>query len=227
MSGKLHLPVPALIIGGPILRGDIGFMPILFLSTVLISGPAWCSQLCYFGAIDNFFSRGKRRNHIQLIWSFKSSFFVVFILAVIILRLLKVSNLLATILGIAFGIIGLIISFYFSSKKKAMIHCSYWCPINFLVNTLSIIYPIKIRINDTCDKCMVCTSHCKYLALTQNSILNHKTTISCTLCGECLNSCHKNALEYRFLKYKGESIRIFWIGLTVIIHVIFLALARI
>ncbi|NSW44220.1 MAG: 4Fe-4S binding protein [Bacteroidales bacterium] len=227
MTGKLHLPVPAIIIGGPVLRGEIGFMPILFLSTVLISGPAWCSQLCYFGAIDNFMAHGKRKNNIQLIWNLKFSFFVLFILAVIILRLLKVSNLMATILGIAFGLIGLIISFYFSSKKKTMMHCSYWCPINYLVNTFSFIYPIKIRINNSCDKCMVCTNHCKYLALTQKSIFKHKTTISCTLCGECLTSCHKSALEYRFFKYKGEKVRIFWIGLTVVIHVIFLTLARI
>ena len=53
MTGKLHLPVPMMILAGPIYRGHTSVMTILFLSTVILSGPAWCSHLCYFGAIDN------------------------------------------------------------------------------------------------------------------------------------------------------------------------------
>ena len=51
MTGKLHLPIPAVILAGPLYRFEGLFMPILFISTLLLSGPAWCSQLCYFGAI--------------------------------------------------------------------------------------------------------------------------------------------------------------------------------
>ena len=52
MTGKLHLPIPAVILAGPLYRFEGLFMPILFISTLLLSGPAWCSQLCYFGAFD-------------------------------------------------------------------------------------------------------------------------------------------------------------------------------
>ena len=51
--GEMHLPVPALILAGPLYRGEGFFMLFLFLSTVLIVGPAWCSWLCYVGAWDN------------------------------------------------------------------------------------------------------------------------------------------------------------------------------
>ena len=54
MTGKLHLPVPMMILAGPIYRGHTSVMSILFLSTLILSGPAWCSHLCYFGAIDNY-----------------------------------------------------------------------------------------------------------------------------------------------------------------------------
>jgi len=47
MTGKLHLPVPALIVAGPLYRGSGFFMLILFTVTVLLVGPAWCSYLCY------------------------------------------------------------------------------------------------------------------------------------------------------------------------------------
>ena len=40
MTGKLHLPIPAVILAGPLYRFDGLFMPILFISTLLLSGPA-------------------------------------------------------------------------------------------------------------------------------------------------------------------------------------------
>jgi NAD-dependent dihydropyrimidine dehydrogenase PreA subunit len=45
MTGRLHLPVPALI-GRADLRGGGLFMPILFVSTVILVGPAWCTATC-------------------------------------------------------------------------------------------------------------------------------------------------------------------------------------
>ena len=61
MTGKLHLPVPAMIIAGPVFRGSGFFMLILFLSTTIFVGAAWCSHFCYIGAWDNLFSRNTHR----------------------------------------------------------------------------------------------------------------------------------------------------------------------
>jgi hypothetical protein len=43
MTGKLHLPIPMMIVGGPVHRLQLSFMTILFLSTIVLTGPAWCS----------------------------------------------------------------------------------------------------------------------------------------------------------------------------------------
>lgn len=48
MTGKLHLPIPMMILAGPMYRGHLSVMTILFLSTIILTEPAWCSQLCYF-----------------------------------------------------------------------------------------------------------------------------------------------------------------------------------
>jgi hypothetical protein len=61
MTGKLHLPVPALIAAGPIFRGGGLFMAILFSASVLLVGPAWCSWLCYIGAWDDRFARLRKK----------------------------------------------------------------------------------------------------------------------------------------------------------------------
>lgn len=60
MTGNLHLPVPAVILAGPLCRGEGFFMLILFLCTVLIVDPAWCGWLCYIGAWDNVAASARR-----------------------------------------------------------------------------------------------------------------------------------------------------------------------
>ncbi|MHC5035002.1 MAG: 4Fe-4S binding protein, partial [Planctomycetota bacterium] len=65
MSGKLHLPIPAMIVAGPLYRGSGFFMPILFTVTVLLVGPAWCSYLCYVGSWD-LNAAVQRRRPMQL-----------------------------------------------------------------------------------------------------------------------------------------------------------------
>lgn len=119
MTGKLHLPVPAVILAGPLYRMDGLFMPILFLSTLLLSGPAWCSQLCYFGAFDAWNTKGKTgktafRYHRQL----RYSVFLLVIIGAILLRLTGAEGWIATLAGAAVGIIGLGIMLTLSRRKK-------------------------------------------------------------------------------------------------------------
>jgi hypothetical protein len=130
MTGKLHLPIPTMIISGPIYRGHTSFMTILFLSTIFLAGPSWCSQLCYFGAFDRLASSGKtKRGKIKNKLAIKSTIFFLVIVTTIILRWFNVSNFWATILGISFGLIGIGVMIYFSRKQHRMVHCSTYCPI--------------------------------------------------------------------------------------------------
>ncbi len=61
MTGQLHFPIPALIALGPLYRGGGYFMLMLFLVTVALVGPAWCSHLCYAGSWDDAFATRQRR----------------------------------------------------------------------------------------------------------------------------------------------------------------------
>nr|WP_128191242.1 hypothetical protein [Akkermansia muciniphila]QAA62005.1 hypothetical protein C1O59_05700 [Akkermansia muciniphila] len=49
MTGKLHIPVPFMMISGPVYREEGFFMLALFSVSVLMAGSSWCSHLCYFG----------------------------------------------------------------------------------------------------------------------------------------------------------------------------------
>jgi len=111
MTGKLHLPVPALILAGPIYRGTLSFMLILFLVTIVLVGPAWCSHLCYVGAWDDIACRRKRRlvplsSRRPIV---QTAIFIGVIGGALLLRLAGFSSTTATLLAATFGVMGIVV----------------------------------------------------------------------------------------------------------------------
>jgi ferredoxin-type protein NapH len=228
MTGKLHVPVPAMIIAGPIYRGQLSVMTILFLSTVILTGPAWCSQLCYFGAFDGIASRGRtQRGGVKHKLAIKATILLLIILVTILLRWFNVPSLIATILAIAFGIVGVTVMIWYSRKQKKMIHCIAFCPVGTVVNLTKYANPFRMYIDTNCNLCMKCTSYCKYDALSPADVRNKKPGFSCTLCGDCLAACRDNSIKYKYFNLKPEAARNLYLFLTITLHASFLALARI
>jgi ferredoxin-type protein NapH len=228
MTGKLHLPIPMMIIAGPVYRGQLSVMTILFLSTVILTGPAWCSQLCYFGAFDNLASGGKTsREILRYKGAIKSTILVLVITMALILRWLKVSGLTSTLIALAFGLTGIAIMILFSLKKKKMVHCVMYCPVGTVVNLLKNVNPFRMYIDSSCTLCMNCTKFCKYDALNAADIKNGKPSITCTLCGDCLAGCHHSSIKYKYFHLRPEVARNLYLLLTISLHASCIALARI
>jgi len=229
MTGKLHLPIPAMIVAGPLFRGSGFFMPILFLSTLLVVGPAWCSHLCYIGAWDNLACRGTRPEKIKS--KFQTSFSRLIILAVIVLTVLffrvnGVNEKVLILAGAVFGIIGVLIMALVSRKKGIMIHCTAYCPLGILSNYLGRLSLFRIKIGEGCTSCGLCTKECRYGALGQENLNNKKTGITCTLCGDCLSSCKNSHIYYSFPGLTPEKARMLFITIVVSLHAAFLGIAR-
>jgi len=229
MTGKLHLPIPMMIISGPIYRGQFSVMTILFLSTILLSGPAWCSHFCYFGALDGLGASHSRKRMTlgKKIWKLKLPMLVIIIATAILLRAFKVDTLTATLLAVGFGLIGIIIIFYYSAHRGKMTHCLVWCPIGTVVSGLKFVSPFRFKITDSCTSCMKCTSYCKYDALKQEDILARKPGLTCTLCGDCVTTCHTSSLQYKFFKMSPTASRNLYLGVTITLHAMCMALAKI
>ncbi|MGD2087822.1 MAG: 4Fe-4S binding protein [Candidatus Aminicenantes bacterium] len=228
MTGKLHLPVPALIIAGPLFRGEGFFMLILFGATILLVGPAWCSYLCYIGAWDNLAAREKKIPGSLPPWrhAVRIGILLLVLIAAILLRMLGVPGLLAVILAAVFGLLGVAIMVFFSRKSGAMAHCITYCPIGLVANWLGRISPFRLRITDSCTECGACRLACRYEALNVADIEKRKPGLTCTLCGDCITRCKENALEYKFLKMKPTTARYFFIVTAASLHAIFLGAAR-
>ncbi len=230
MTGKLHLPVPVLIISGPLYRGGSFFMPALFLTTVLLAGPAWCSHLCYIGAWDHRLSRLKKGRPAQNPpWAGKvrAGLLLLALAVPLLLNVLQVPVLTAVFSGAAFGITGVLIMAIISSRRGTMVHCTVYCPMGLAADILGKISPWRITISDSCTGCGKCTAVCRYNALNGEHLENRKPGLSCTLCGDCIPQCSEGHISYSFPGISPEKARAAFIVLMVVLHTLFLGVARI
>ena len=231
LTGKLHVPVPAMILAGPLYRFSSWFMIILFFSTVLIAGPAWCSHLCYFGSLDAVASRRagaeKRKGQTGVISVVKYSILLIIVIVALVLRIARASAGTATLLAILTGVAALLVISLISLRKGVMFHCTHYCPIGTVVNYIKFISPFRFGFTSNCTKCNACIKSCSYMALNERIVKAGKLGLTCTYCGDCLNYCRHNGLGYHFAGLSPEVSEKLWIIITVSLHSLFLAVARI
>lgn len=228
MTGDLHLPVPALIVAGPVYRGGGYFMLILFLATILLVGPAWCSHLCYIGSWDDWASRARKRPLALPRWRVPARIGIL-ILAVgtaFLLRKLGATPMQAGGVAVAFGLAGVGLMLLWSRRAGVMTHCVTYCPISLLANLLGKISPFRLRIDQECNDCTLCTRVCRYDALTEEDVRRRRPGITCTLCGDCLPSCKSKSLTYSLPGLGPQTARSVFIVMIISLHAAFLGLAR-
>ena len=229
MTGKLHLPLPALIAGGPIYRGSGFFMVILFSITVLLTGPAWCSHLCYIGAWDDMASRRKKKIQRLPLWTKLIQLFnlLLVISVALVMRLLGVAWTWALLAASLFGVIGIGVMLLCSAKRGQMVHCTAYCPMGLVGNLLGKISPWRITIESKCNRCNKCVAVCRYGALDNKALAKGSPNLSCTLCGDCLDVCKRQYIKLKFPGINSARARKIFLVLIISMHAVFLGVARI
>ncbi len=229
MTGKLHLPIPALIIAGPIYRGENFFMPILFGSTLFFIGPAWCSYFCYIGGWDFLASQQLKRPRPMPKWRqpLRITILILVIAAAYLFRITEIPVSLVTRLAALFGLGGLAIMLFISRKWGTMVHCITYCPIGPVANALGKISPFRLRIDDDCTGCRKCSMVCRYDALKPEDIDQKTPGLSCTLCGDCIGSCKNSHIHYSFPGLSPQLARTIFVIIVVSFHAVSIGVARI
>lgn len=229
MTGTLHLPIPAMIVGGPVYRGAGLFMPILFLVTIAFVGPAWCSHLCYFGAWDNLAARVLPRTRPTPRWlpHLRWGLLLVVLLGALGLRAAGVPSAVAIGAGLGFGLLGVAIMILWSRRAGVLTHCVGYCPIGALATALGKLSPFRLEVGEGCTECRACTVVCRFRALELEDLRRGRAGIACTLCGDCLPSCHGTFLRYRFPGLSPRAARGLFVALIAALHAVFLGVARI
>ncbi|MEZ6854953.1 4Fe-4S binding protein [Halodesulfovibrio aestuarii] len=229
MTGELHLPVPALIVAGPLFRGSGFFMLILFSVSVLLVGSGWCSHLCYIGAWDDRMSRVHRGRTGRLpAWAPK----VRIVLAVVVFAIALgmgvagVPVVVAVWLAALFGMTGVAVMLFMSRRMKLMVHCSSFCPLGVMSNLLGKISPWRLRFSKDCTKCNACIAVCRYNAITPERLEAGVPAFSCSLCRDCTAVCKHGAAEVRFFGIASPRVTHIFVVLVTSLYAIFLGVAR-
>lgn len=228
MTGKLHLPVPALIAAGPLYRGGGLFMAILFASSVLLVGPAWCSWLCYIGAWDDRFARLRRKPGTLPGWRpwMRIIVLVLVMATAFVLGRLGVGAVAAGWLAASFGLAGVGVMFFWSRKSGHMAHCTAYCPMGFVATRLGKVSPWRLKISDSCTDCGACTPACRYDALYPEDVLRRTPNEACTLCGDCVSNCPTGSLEYRLPGMDPTRARTVFLVMVSAMHAAWIGVAR-
>jgi NAD-dependent dihydropyrimidine dehydrogenase PreA subunit len=229
MTGALHVPVPAVIAGGPVFRGGGLFMPVLFLATIAFVGPAWCSHLCYLGAWDNAAAVALPRARKTPRWlpHLRWAFLALVVGGALALRLAGVPGVVAAGFGVGFGLVGVAWMVLWSRRRGVMTHCVGYCPIGALATALGKLSPFRLEIGEGCTECRLCSLVCRYRALEIEHLQRRRPGISCTLCGDCLPSCEDGFIRYRFLRLSPAASRRLFVAMAAALHAVFLGVARI
>ena len=237
MTGRLHLPVPALIVAGPLYRGEGLFMPLLFAASALVLGPAWCSWLCYVGAWDGACAAQARATASErpaasarvrrwTVWG-RGATLVLAVIAALGLRATGVPGYEAVCWAALFGLAGVGIMLILSRRAGVMVHCAAFCPMGLAANVLGRLNPLRLRLGPDCTGCGACASRCRYAALLPGDIARRRPGLCCTLCGDCLGACAHGCLGYHVPGLSRAAARTVFLVLAVSLHAVFLGVARI
>lgn len=230
MTGALHLPIPALILAGPLYRGQGIFMLLLFGASLVLVGPAWCSHLCYIGAWDHSMARlGPKRPRTLPPWASQMRLGILglTLFVPVALRALGTPTSTALLGASLFGVGGIASMVLASRRLGTMVHCTLWCPMGLVADLAGRIVPWRLRITSACTRCGRCLPTCRYGALSPQALERGKPAITCSLCGDCVRACRHGAMEYAYLGLRPKAARLVFTCLTASLHAVFLAIARI
>ncbi|MDR2080971.1 MAG: NapH/MauN family ferredoxin-type protein [Campylobacteraceae bacterium] len=107
----------------------------------------------------------------------------------------------AIVYGWSFAMFIVALLFFIELFFAQRFWCRYVCPLGTTYGFLGWISATKIKWNDKCDHCGVCSKVClvpHVLDKVKNTDKKEAVIINgdCTLCGRCIEVCHKDALGF-------------------------------
>lgn len=233
LTGKLHVPVPAFILYGPLFRGELNIMPFIVLASTLLAGSAWCSMLCYFGPFDALASQGRAVHPLPpflnalLRWG-RPAVLVTGTALTLILKSVGIALSSAIALSIAYAVLSLLAMAALSRRWGGMLHCTTLCPIGLIVSLLGRLSPWRLRVDKAvCDDCGACEKLCRWRAITPESRAKGGALARCSLCRDCVGVCRKKALSVRCAGLPAELSGKLFCGILATLHALFLAVAMV
>jgi len=224
-----HLVIPMIIIPAAITRtiifpgslltgfANIASMVVLWLGFSLALGRGWCSWGCFYGGLDEGFSRVAKRPLIKRIdrkWIYLP--FAVLLVVVLtsalalsptycewlcpfkaVTEFAEITSFTAVVQTIIFValFLGTVIVLPILTKRR--VQCGLFCPFGAMQSLINKLNIFEVRIDtQKCVECERCVKACPTFSLDEGSLDSGKPLLTCTKCGQCVDVCPKQAISY-------------------------------
>ena len=195
---------------------------LLWVGVPFIFGTAWCSWGCFYGGLDEGFSRVFRKPLIR--WFRMSSrsrdlpsAILVFMMLISLTTMLpifclwicplkltssfldpvdRVRQVQAVIfMSVAVGALVLV-----PVLTKKRLFCGMICPFGAWQAFVGKVNPFKVRIDpEKCTRCQRCMRVCPTFCISPEGVKEHEIGPYCNGCGECIDACPDSAIRYTVL----------------------------
>ena len=205
-----------IIFPGSMLEGfaAIGVMLVLWLGVSIALGRGWCSWGCFYGGLDEGFSKIGRKPLIKNIgrkWTYLP-FAVLLVVALAsagtltpqycnwlcpfktVTEYAEVTSAATLVQAVIFVslFLGLVVVLPVLTKRRTQ--CGLFCPMGAFQSLTNAANVFDVRIDpDKCVRCGKCERACPTFSMSEESIKQGKTRITCTKCGRCIDECPKGA----------------------------------
>jgi ferredoxin-type protein NapH len=205
---------PGTIIGA---KHAIAGMFVLWIGSSLALGRGFCSWVCFFGGMDEGFSRLFKRARIKNInpkWTYLPYAVLLVIVLASALTLAPVycewlcpfktvteypaiTSLKTSIQAIIFISLFIALVMVLPALTKRRIQCSLFCPMGAFQSFTNKINVFDVCVNpERCIKCNKCIRTCPTFSINEETIAKGKTGMACMKCGKCIDACEQKAIFY-------------------------------
>ncbi len=199
----------------------IASMFVLWIGSSLALGRGFCSWVCFFGGLDDGFSRLFRKARVKNIDSrWKYLPYAILLLVVIASAVTlapfycewlcpfkttteypEINSVKTLIQAVIFISLFMVLVVVLPALTRKRTQCSLFCPFGAFQSFTNKINVFDVRVNpDKCIKCKKCIQVCPSFSISEETIAKGKTAMTCLKCGRCIDACERRAI---FFHIKG------------------------
>jgi ferredoxin-type protein NapH len=195
----------------------IAGMFVIWIGATVALGRGFCSWGCFFGGLEDGFSRVRKRAVVRNIaqrWTYLPYAVLAAIVAISALSLSPtycmwlcpfktvteypaITNFQTALqAGIFLSLFfGLVVVMPILSRRRTQ--CGLFCPMGAFQGFFNKTNLFEVKIDQTrCTDCAHCTRICPTFSIDKASLAKGGTRISCSKCGKCVDDCPKGAATF-------------------------------
>jgi ferredoxin-type protein NapH len=205
---------------------NVASMFTIWIGATLALGRGFCSWGCFFGGLEDGFSRVRRRTVIRKIadrWTFLPYAVLAAIVVLSAVSLaptycewlcpfktvteyVAVTSFKTALQAVIFVSLFLSLVVVLPILSKRRTQCGLFCPMGAFQGLFNKLNLFEVRIDrQACNDCDRCVRECPTFSIDAKSLAAGGTRLSCSKCGKCVDICAKNAASFHI---KGTPLRL-------------------